>query len=151
MAAVAGALEVTNDVVLRELDTADVARVVARTDASRYRFVYPLVRDVLYKRLSASEHARLHRSAAIALDRQLGEAKDHARVAEVAHHLVEAAAAGDVNAAADCSLRAAALAQAAGDHAAAERYARRGLDAFRFAQVPDETRRTRLGGCLVRR
>lgn len=150
IAALAAALDMTNDVLLRELDAADVARVVARVDAASYRFMYPLVRDVIYKRLLGSERAALHRSAAIALERHLGDDPDHAGVAEIAHHLVEAAAAGDVDAAVDCSLRAAELARDAGDDAAAERYARRGLDAFRLAQSPDETKRARLGTFLVR-
>ena len=150
VAPLAAALGETNEVVLRELDAADVARVVARTGAASYRFTYPLVRDVLYKRMLASDRARLHERVATALEEHLGDERDHRRVAEVAHHLVEAAAAGDVDRAADCSLRAAELAVAAGDPAAAASYAKRGLEAFAFAQRPDEKRRARLATFLAK-
>ncbi|MDB4935772.1 MAG: transcriptional regulator [Labilithrix sp.] len=151
LAPLAAALDETNDVVLRELDAADVVRVVARAGAARYRFTYPLVRDVLYKRLLPSERARLHGRVAAALGEHLGDGAEHARVAEIADHLVEAAAAGDVEGAVDCSLRAATLAKAAGDDAAAAKYAQRGLEAFRFAQRPDEARRALLGAFVSQR
>jgi predicted ATPase len=150
VAPLAAALGETNEVVLRELDAADVARVVARSGTASYRFTYPLVRDVLYKRMLASDRARLHERVATALEEHLGGERDHRRVAEVAHHLVEAAAAGDVDRAADCSLRAAELAVAAGDRAAAASYAKRGLEAFPFAQRPDEKRRARLATFLAK-
>lgn len=148
IAALAGALDETNEAILRELDAAATARVVARSGTASYRFTYPLVRDVLYKRLLASERARLHANVATALGKQLGASSDHHRVAEIADHLVEAAVVGDVDAAVDCSLRAADLATSAGDHAAAAKYARRGLEALGFAQSPDEARRARLGTFL---
>jgi predicted ATPase len=148
LAPLAAALDQTNEVVLGELDAADVARIVARSGNASYRFTYPLVRDVIYKRLLSSERARLHGRVAAALQNHLGDAPDHRSVGEIADHLVEAAVAGDVNAAADCSIRAAELARAAGDHEAASRYARRGLEAFRFAQAPDNARRAQL--CILR-
>jgi predicted ATPase len=144
VAPLAAALGTTNELVLHDLDGADTARVVARDGAASYRFTYPLVRDVLYRRLLAAERARLHASVAAALGLQLGSSPDHRRAGEIADHLVEAAAAGDVDAAVDGSIRAAELARAAGDHEAAARYAERGLEAFRFAQSPDEARRARL-------
>ncbi len=148
LAPLAAALDRTNDSVLGELDAADVARIVTRAGPASYRFTYPLVRDVIYKRLLSSERARLHGRAASALENHLGDSPDHKSVAEIADHLVEAAVVGDVNAAVDCSIRAAELAHAAGDHEAASRYARRGLEAFRFAQTPDNARRARL--CTLR-
>ena len=148
LAPLAAALDRTNDSVLGELDAADVARIVTRARPASYRFTYPLVRDVIYKRLLSSERARLHGRAASALANHLGDAPDHKSVAEIADHLVEAAAVGDVNAAVDCAIRAAELAHAAGDHEAASRYARRGLEAFRFAQTPDNARRAQL--CTLR-
>lgn len=126
------------------LDAAEAARVIARAGAASYRFTYPLVRDVLYKRLTTSARAKLHGSVAGALATQLGDSEEDSRVAEIADHLVEAAAVGDVDAAVDCSFRAADLAKKAGDHAAAASYARRGLEAFRYAQRPDGARRARL-------
>lgn len=144
LAPLAAALDLSNELVLGELDAADVARIVTRAGPASYRFTYPLVRDVLYKRLLSSDRARLHGRVASALEQHLGDAPDHERVGEIAEHLVEAAAAGDVNAAADCSLRAASLANLAGDPQAAARYAARGLEAFRFAQAPDNARRAQL-------
>lgn len=144
LAPLAAALGATNEAVLRELDAADVARVVARSGDAGYRFTYPLVRDVLYRRLPRAERARLHTQVATALWEQLGSSRDHQRVGEIAFHLVEASVAGDVNSAVDASLRAAELARAAGDEAAAMKYAERGIEAFMFAQRPDETRRALL-------
>lgn len=148
LAPLAGALDKSNEHVLGELDAADVARIVTRAGPASYRFTYPLVRDVIYKRMLSSERARLHGRVASALEKHLGDSPDHQSVAEVASHLVEAAAAGDVNAAVDCSLRAAELAKLAGDAEATARYAERGLEAFRFAQAPDNARRARL--CTLR-
>jgi len=145
VAPLAAALAQSNEDVLLALDRAEVARVVARAGRAGYRFTYPLVRDVLYKRLPASACARLHGCVATALTAQVGERAEHAHLGEIAEHLVAAAAAGDVDAAIDGSLRAAELARTAGDHEAAARYALRGLEAFRFAQRPDEVRRARLG------
>jgi len=151
IAALAAARDESNESVLLALDAAEAARVIARAGAASYRFTYPLVRDVLYKRLTASVRAKLHASVAGALATQLGGSEEHARVAEIADHLVEAAAVGDVDAAVDCSLRAADLAMKAGDHASAASYARRGLEAFRYAQRPDEARRARLATFLAAR
>lgn len=144
IAALAAARNESNESVLLALDAAEAARVIARAGAASYRFTYPLVRDVLYKRLTTSARAKLHGSVASALATQLGDSEEHSRVAEIADHLVEAAAVGDVDAAVDCSFRAADLAKKAGDHAAAASYARRGLEAFRYAQRPDKARRARL-------
>ena len=149
VAPLAAALDEPNDVVLRELDAADVARVVARAEAGSYRFTYPLVRDVLYRRMLASERAQAHERIATALEAHLGEHADHRRVAEIAHHLIEAAVAGNVDRATDGSLRAAEIATASGDPAAASAYAKRGLEAFAYAQRPDEKRRAKLRTFVV--
>jgi hypothetical protein len=98
----------------------------------------------IYRKLPAAERAKLHATAARALEDHLGGKDDHERVGEVASHLVEAAALGDVDHAVDLSLHAAELAVAAGDVGAAQEYATRGLDAFRFAQKVDEERKRRL-------
>ena len=145
VAPLAAALDTSNERVVCSLDAAAVARIVARAGAGEYRFTYPLVRDVLYKALSAQERARLHGTAASVLGQRLCGSGAHEQVAEIAAHLVESAAGGgDVDGAVDWSLRAAALARDAGDCDAAARYARRGLDALRFAQRPDPGRRDRL-------
>ncbi len=144
VAPLAASLERTNEAVLQDLDAAEAARIVARDGGAGYRFVYPLIRDVLYKKLPATERADLHRKAADALEQRLGNEPAHERVGEVAAHRADAAAAGDVDAAVTWSLRAARLAGEAGNRQAASAYARRGLDALAFAQRPDEARRAEL-------
>jgi predicted ATPase len=144
LAPLAAALGEPNETVLRALDDVEAARIVRRTGTGTYRFTVPIVRDVLYRQLSASERARLHGAAAKALEEHLGNDADHESLAEIAAHLVEAAPAGDVARAADLSIRAAELAKAAGAHEAAARYATRGLDALRFSQKVDTARQRRL-------
>lgn len=143
VAPLAATLATTNDALLRELDAAGATKII-KADGPLYRFTVPLVRDVLYRKLPAGERARLHAAAARALEDHLGSTSDHERVAEIASHLVDAAAGGDVDRAVDFSVRAAELALAAGAPEAAARYAARGLDAFRFAQKIDETQKRRL-------
>jgi DNA-binding winged helix-turn-helix (wHTH) protein len=144
VAPLSAALGLANAETLRALDVAAAARVLTRNSAGHYRFAYPLVRDVLHARLPAVERARLHGLAARALEAHLGDSDDHLRVAEIASHFVEAAAAGDVEAAVDWSLRAATLAAAAGDDAAARATASRGLEAIELAAQPDAAKRARL-------
>src|SRR5262249_50604292 len=70
------------------LEEAARARMVRGTEeVDRYRFVHPLLRDVVYAELEPAERVRLHASVARALERRLaGDAGLHA--AELAHHLV---------------------------------------------------------------
>ena len=144
LAPLAAALETTNAEVLSVLDVAHSERVIAPAGPGAYRFTYPLVRDVLYARLTPSERARLHGCAARALEDHLAGSDEYERIGEIAGHLVEAAAIGDVGRAVDMSLLASDLAQAAGAHSAASKYAERGLDACRFARKPDAAKRERL-------
>ncbi len=147
----AAVLDLTNEALLVALDAAESASVIARNGASGYRFTYPLIRDVLYRRHSASERVRLHKRAAAALESRIDASSSHGDVGEVARHLVEAAAAGDVDGALDWSLRAAVLAKSADDAPAAARYAERGLTALAFARRPDARRRALLEGYLAKR
>jgi DNA-binding winged helix-turn-helix (wHTH) protein len=147
LAPLAAALEATNADVLRDLDIAESSRAVLRSGAGGggYRFTYPLVRDVLYKQLSVSERARLHGAAARALEHYMGsDFARHQDAGEIARHWVQAAPIGDVDLAIAWSLRAAALADAAGDRAAATLYAERGLSALDFAQRPSLEDRAKL-------
>lgn len=146
LTSLAGALGRSNAEVMQELDSAALARVVART-ADSYRFTYPLVCDVLYRRMPIAERTRLHAVVASALRERLGKA-DHHAVGEIARHLALAAALGDVDDAADWALRAIDLARASGDGPAMVRYAKRGLEALRFAPRPDPDRRARLSGIV---
>ena len=144
VAPLAAALGLENAATLSALDAASAVHVVARTGVGKYRFAHPLVRDVLHERLSAVERARLHGDAARALEAHLGDAVDHVRVAELAGHFVEAAATGDVDAAVDWCLRAAELADAAGDDVTAHAVAVRGLAVMDLGPRPDLARRARL-------
>jgi DNA-binding SARP family transcriptional activator len=77
------------------VDAATVARVVAEVPGvrGRLRFSHVLVRDTLYGRLGAARRARLHRRVAEALE--VLYARDPGpHLAELAHHFLEASAAG---------------------------------------------------------
>jgi DNA-binding winged helix-turn-helix (wHTH) protein len=138
--------------VIAALDEAAATRIVMALGNGNYRFAYPLVRDVLHNRLPALERAALHAKVALALEERLGShASDHERVSEVAAHWVEAAGGGDVDRAVDWSLRAASLAEAAGDVDAAAVYAERGLAALGFATKPDADKRARLEAIVAAR
>jgi DNA-binding winged helix-turn-helix (wHTH) protein/predicted ATPase len=145
LAPLSAALGVGSADTLARLDGAE--RVVARAgEEGTYQFTYPLIRDVLYKQLSAFERARIHALAARALEDYAGgtEGMSHQAAGEIARHWVEAAAMGEVDRALDWSLRAARSAEDVGDGAAASTYAERGLRALRFAPKPDPERRARL-------
>jgi DNA-binding SARP family transcriptional activator len=59
-----------------------------------YGFSHSLVREALYESLSAVRRARLHRRAGEAIER-LGSSQRESRLAELAHHFLEAASAGN--------------------------------------------------------
>lgn len=141
----AAAAGIASSEALAALDAASTARAIIPVGGGNYRFAYPLVRDVLHSRLPALESARLHGQVAAALEERVTpEETDHEIVGEVAGHLVEAAAAGDVDRAVAWSLRAAELAQTAGDVDAAATYAQRGLTALGFAPRPAAAQKARL-------
>jgi DNA-binding winged helix-turn-helix (wHTH) protein len=144
VAPLSAALGLPNAEVLAALDAACAERVVCAIETGTYRFAYPLVQDVLHAQLPSLERARLHGLAAKALELHLGASEDHERVGEIARHLAEAAAIGDVDMAIEWAIRAADLANAAGNRVAASRYAERGLVALGFAQRPDQDKRARL-------
>jgi DNA-binding winged helix-turn-helix (wHTH) protein/predicted ATPase len=151
VAPLSAALGAPNADVLSSLDAACVARVVVATDSGSYRFAYPLVRDVIHGQLTATERAHMHGLAAKALEEHLAGGDDHPRVGEIARHLAEAAATGDVDHAVEWAIRAADLAEAAGDGASASSYAERGLAALAYAQKPDPAKRARLTAKLTPR
>jgi predicted ATPase/DNA-binding winged helix-turn-helix (wHTH) protein len=140
----AAALDTSNAAVLRDLDPALAVRVIAPARSGAYEFTYPLVRDILYRRITPLDRALFHGRAGEALAAQLDSPVDHASAGDVARHFVAAAVAGDVDRATEWSLRAVELAEGCGDTSAAKTYAERGLDALRFAQRPDPSVRARL-------
>jgi DNA-binding SARP family transcriptional activator len=77
------------------VDEATAARVVAEVPGvrGRLRFSHVLVRDTLYDRLGAARRARLHRRAGETLE-ALYARDPGPHLAELAHHFLEASAAG---------------------------------------------------------
>jgi tetratricopeptide (TPR) repeat protein len=77
------------------LDRAVQARLVERSPAAvaGYRFTHALLREVLYERLPAADRAALHRRAGAAVEERFA-ADLEPRLAELAHHFRQAAAAG---------------------------------------------------------
>jgi DNA-binding SARP family transcriptional activator len=78
------------------VDEATAARVVAEVPGvrGRLRFSHVLVRDTLYDRLGAARRARLHRRAGEMLE-GLYARDPGPHLAELAHHFLEASAAGE--------------------------------------------------------
>ena len=100
-----------------------------------YAFAHALVRHTLYEERSAARRVRAHAAAAQRL-LALREAGRAVSAAEVAHHLLEAAPAGDPVAAAREAGRAAAEATAALAWEDAAAHAERGLQALEWLDAP---------------
>jgi predicted ATPase len=112
------------------VEEAERAHLVRRLEDGEYRFVHPVVADVLYKGLSASERAARHRAAAVALEAHHRAALDlHAAV--IARHFVRAAPTGTAREAFEYSSRAARYAVRHGEGPSAAKHwahAMRALD-----------------------
>jgi tetratricopeptide (TPR) repeat protein len=78
------------------LDQAVEARLVERAPGTvaGYRFTHALLREVLYEGLPAASRVALHRRAGQAIEERFG-ADLESRLAELAHHFRQAAAAGE--------------------------------------------------------
>ena len=76
--------------------------------AGRFAFSHALVREALYEGVAGGRRSALHARAGAALERLYGERPE--RVAEIAHHLLEAAAPSLADRAVDYAARAADLA-----------------------------------------
>ncbi len=85
--------------VLAALEEATAAQMVREELPGRYAFTHALVRETLYDELSLTRRVRTHR--------ELADALPEGRLAELAHHRLEAAAAGETGPAADAALAAA--------------------------------------------
>jgi eukaryotic-like serine/threonine-protein kinase len=90
--------------ILDLLQDAIAERVVMQATPGRLRFSHALIRDVLYDELSQARRIRLHREIGEALERVYEEPESH--LAELAHHFVAAAPAGDVGKAVEYARRA---------------------------------------------
>jgi AAA ATPase-like protein len=135
------------------LDEAELRGSVERKPGAlgRYRFGHALIREVLYEGLTATGRMELHRQVGAGLE-ALYAADPLPHLAELAHHFLEAAPAGDPDKAID-------YAAGAGDRAmallafeeAARRY-RQALDALALKEPSDQSVRCNLllalGGAL---
>jgi tetratricopeptide (TPR) repeat protein len=90
--------------ILELLEEGVAERVVTQAAQSRLRFSHALIRDVLYDELPQARRVRLHREIGEALERVYKEPEPH--LAELAHHFVAAAPAGNVEKAIDYARRA---------------------------------------------
>jgi tetratricopeptide (TPR) repeat protein len=89
---------------LELLEDAVFERVLSPAAPGRLRFSHALIRDVLYDELPPARRIRLHREIGEALERVYEDPEPH--LAELAHHFVAAAPAGDVEKAVDYARRA---------------------------------------------
>ncbi len=99
--------EVGREELLVLLDAAALRGLVTEVvgELGRYRFVHTIIREVLYEDLGASARVDLHRRAAEGLEALYAQDPEP-RLAELAHHFLESAPAGDVEKAIDYATRA---------------------------------------------
>lgn len=133
------------DELLELLESGLTARLVAEVPGSfgRLRFSHALVRDVLYAELSTLRRIRLHRRAAEALER-LHDRDLDPYLAELAHHFLEAAPAGNVDKAIEYARRAADRAVALTAFEEAVRLYGSALQALELQEPRDEELRCEL-------
>jgi hypothetical protein len=129
---------------LEALEPAARAHLVAPLEPPRCRFVHAIVHDVVYDRLPAATRGRLHARAGALLEQRRARGEAQA-VAEIAHHLLEAARAGaEAEPALDASVAAAQEAAAQLAHAEAAGHYEGALEAADLAELADDARRCRL-------
>jgi eukaryotic-like serine/threonine-protein kinase len=133
------------DMVTRALDEAVEARVLAELPRvpGRYSFSHALVRETLYAEIPAGRRVQLHGEIGRALEeRYRDDVESH--LSEIAHHLLEAAPAGDVARAVDFAERAARRASEQLAHEDAVKHLERALEASDLAAAAARDRRLRL-------
>jgi DNA-binding SARP family transcriptional activator/tetratricopeptide (TPR) repeat protein len=137
--------ERSGDELLDLIDEALAARVVGELPASRssLRFSHALIRDTLYGALGRRERLRLHRRAAKALEVVYGPEREP-HLAELAHHLLEAAPGGDVDKAIEYASQAGGRATALLAYEEAARLYEMALDALALKATADDRRRCEL-------
>jgi tetratricopeptide (TPR) repeat protein len=127
------------------LEEATGARVISEVPGARgrARFSHVLVRDTLYDRLGAARQARLHLRVGEALEElYAGDLASH--LAELAHHFLEASAAGDPSKAIEYARRAAERAVSSLAYEEAVRLYGMALDAVGRMHPPDAVVRCEL-------
>jgi class 3 adenylate cyclase/tetratricopeptide (TPR) repeat protein len=133
------------DDLLDVLESGVAARLVADAPGSlgRLRFSHALVRDVLYADLSTLRRIRLHRRAGEVLE-SLYARDPEPHLAELAHHFLEAAPAGDADKAIEYARRAADRAVALTAFEEAVRLYRMALQALELQGQADDEHRCEL-------
>src|SRR5262249_51659558 len=112
-AALAATSGLSNEALLDALSEATTAKLISKAKGGGYQFAHALVRDVLSRRVPAAERAARHKAAGHALLLAYGEAAD-AHAAELAHHFLRAAPAGEAELAREYSIKAADAAMRSG-------------------------------------
>jgi tetratricopeptide (TPR) repeat protein len=137
--------ERSGDELLDFVDEALAARVVGDLPAGRssVRFSHALIRDTLYADLGRRERLRLHRRAAEALEVVYGPEREP-HLAELAHHLLEAAPGGDVDMAIEYASQAGGRAAALLAYEEAARLYEMALDALALKATADDRLRCEL-------
>jgi predicted ATPase len=82
--------------VLDALDEAAAARVLTATGPGRYRFSHGVVADALTESIPAGRRSELHRHVGLALEKLFAD-RPEPHLAELAHHFLEAAPAGELD------------------------------------------------------
>jgi predicted ATPase/DNA-binding winged helix-turn-helix (wHTH) protein len=129
LAAVVG---IEREALVDRLEEAVRMKLLLAAKNGRYRFVHPLVGEVLYKKLGASDRAARHRATATALETLHANALD-AHAAEISHHYTRAASLGTGREGFAYSVRAARHAALHGDARATLRLWEQALRALEFA------------------
>lgn len=127
------------DTLLNALEEAIDARVISESEGiGRYRFSHALVRETLYEDLSTTRRLRLHAGVAEALESlHAGHLDRH--LPQLAHHLFEASAAGEVDKAIQYNRLAAERALSLTAYEEAVQLYDRALQVFELKQEPDNT------------
>ena len=108
----------------------------------RYSFAHALIRETLYEDLDPAERQRFHRAIAAALE-EVHATDLEPHLAELAHHFLEVAVAGDAEKAIDYSIRAGRRAAAMHGYEEAAGHFEQALDVL-ARMAPDEVRRCEL-------
>ena len=136
--------ELPAEQLFEQLDEAVRARILREspTSVGSYQFEHALVRETLYGELSAPRRAHLHARVGEALE-SLHQADLDAVLAELAHHFLQAAPAGNAEKAVDFARLAAQRAQRLTAYEEGVGHCERALEALELANA-DELRRCEL-------
>jgi class 3 adenylate cyclase/tetratricopeptide (TPR) repeat protein len=128
------------------LEEAVAAQLLLERSEGRFRFAHALVRETLYEELTATQRPDLHSRIAVAMEARYGaeEGRVERRLAELAHHYLEAAAAGDPDKAVDYATRAGERAVAQLGYEEAAEHFERALEVLDLCASAEPERRCRL-------